>query len=209
MDSERRPSSACLVARPGVRRSVAAAASTIGAAMIAALSMSCSRDEPVRETSALLAESARAFNRAAAQPADPAAPASSDDWVRLGQRYRIERRFAECAAAFGEAVRAVPGDADSWADLADCRAASRGHDLAASRDEIGRALSIDPWHRKALWLRASLELQDGNYASAAATWRQLQDLLQPGSPDARIVAANIVEADLLAGSQPMVQRWPQ
>lgn len=115
-----------------------------------------------------------------------------------GQRLRVQRRFAEAAASFREAVEADPTDADSWADLADSAAAAAGNDLAVSREAILHALAIDPRHRKALWLRASLELQERRYASAAATWRELQALVETGSGDARVIAANIAEADALA-----------
>ena len=90
-------------------------------------------------------------------------------------------------------------DADAWADLADSSAAAAGKDLTVGREAILRALAIDPLHRKALWLRASLELQEGRYADAAATWRELQPLVQAGTSDARVIAANIAEADALAG----------
>ena len=116
-----------------------------------------------------------------------------------GQRLRVQRRFAEAAAKFHEAVLADPADADAWADLADSSAAAAGKDLTVGREAILRALAIDPQHRKALWLRASLELQEGRYADAAATWRELQLLVPAGSGDARVIAANIAEADALAG----------
>lgn len=115
-----------------------------------------------------------------------------------GQRLRVQRRFAEAAASFRQAVEADPADADSWADLADSSAAAAGNDLTVGREAILRALALDPRHRKALWLRASLELQEGRYAAAAATWRELQALVTPGSGDARVIAANIAEADALA-----------
>jgi tetratricopeptide (TPR) repeat protein len=120
--------------------------------------------------------------------------------VQSGQQLRVQRRFKEAEAAFREAVEADPADADSWADLADCAAAAAGNDLTVSREAIAHALRIDPKHRKALWLRASLELQERRYPAAAATWRELQSLIPPGSPDARVVAANIAEADALARS---------
>ncbi|MGE0030911.1 MAG: tetratricopeptide repeat protein [Steroidobacteraceae bacterium] len=115
-----------------------------------------------------------------------------------GQRLRVQRRFAEAAASFQTAVEADPMDADAWADLADSSAAAAGRDLTVGREAILRALAIDPRHRKALWLRASLELQEGRYADAAATWRELQPLVAAGSSDERVIAANIVEADALA-----------
>lgn len=115
-----------------------------------------------------------------------------------GEQLRVQRRFAEAAAAFHKAVEADPMDADAWADLADCAAAAAGNDLTAGRDAIIRAIQINPRHRKALWLRASLELQEQHYPAAAATWRELQALMPPGSTDARVIAANIAEADELS-----------
>lgn len=120
--------------------------------------------------------------------------------VAEGQRLRIQRKFPEAEQAFRKAVEADPADADSWADLADCSAVVAGHDLEAGRDAIEKALSINPQHRKALWLRASLELQKRQYRQAATTWRTLQTLVPPGSPDARVIAANITEADSLAAA---------
>lgn len=131
-----------------------------------------------------------------------AAPAAGVAAVRQqaleGQRLRVQRRFAEAEAAYREAVAADPTDADSWADLADSAAAAAGNDLTRGREAIQRALAIDPRHRKALWLRASLELQEQRYSTAAATWRELAALVPAGSTDARVIAANIVEADALA-----------
>jgi cytochrome c-type biogenesis protein CcmH/NrfG len=119
-------------------------------------------------------------------------------YVREGQRLRVQRRFSEAEQAYRKAVEADPTDADSWADLADAAAAAAGKDLSAGREALERALAINPRHRKALWLRASLELQEGSYAEAAATWRTLATLVAADSPDARVIASNIAEAEALA-----------
>jgi tetratricopeptide (TPR) repeat protein len=126
-------------------------------------------------------------------------PAGRDAMLQ-GQRLRIERRFSEAAEAYRAAVAADPSNADAWADLADCMAAAAGKDLTVGRDAIDRALAIEPQHLKALWLRASLELQEKRFAAAGATWRQLEVLVPPGSGDARIIAANVAEADALAAT---------
>lgn len=152
-----------------------------------------------------IVDAAVALNRVPASP-DPHAgvPASTGsvtvahEAVLEGQRLRVQRRFAEAAASYRRAVEANPADADSWADLADCLSAAAGKDLSAGREAIERALAIEPRHRKALWLRASLELQEGRYAAAAATWRELEPLVASGSGDARVIAANIAEAEALA-----------
>jgi cytochrome c-type biogenesis protein CcmH/NrfG len=127
-----------------------------------------------------------------------AAQSPAAKYVIAGQRLKVQRKFHEAELEFRKAVEADPGDADSWADLADCAAVAAGHDLTVGREAIDRALAINPQHRKALWLRASLELQEGRSAAAAATWRTLSALVPPGSPDARVIAANIAEADGLA-----------
>jgi cytochrome c-type biogenesis protein CcmH/NrfG len=126
------------------------------------------------------------------------AQGAAAEYVREGQRLRVQRRFSEAEQAYRKAVEADPTDADSWADLADAAAAAAGKDLSAGREALERALAINPRHRKALWLRASLELQEGKYAQAAATWRTLSTLVAAGSPDERVIAANIAEADALA-----------
>lgn len=152
-----------------------------------------------------IVDAAVALNRVApgANPHAGAGVAGGTDAVARaaaleGQRLRVQRRFAEAAQSYQRAVESDPADADSWADLADCLAAAAGRDLTAGRAAIGRALAIEPRHRKALWLRASLELQEGRYAAAAATWRELQPLVASGSSDARVIAANIAEAEALA-----------
>lgn len=152
-----------------------------------------------------IVDAAIALNRDAILASPHGALAVADDSrnvalraAHAGEQLRIQRKFAEAASAFREAVEADPTNADAWADLADSSAAAAGKDLTVGREAIERALAIDPHHLKALWLRASLELQEGRYPVAAATWRELQALVPPGSSDARVIEANIAEADALA-----------
>jgi cytochrome c-type biogenesis protein CcmH len=149
----------------------------------------------VRPADSWVVEAAIAMSRAEIDAGHAAAP------LHHVQALRVQRRFSEMADAYREAIRANPMDADAWADLADSLAAAAGHDLTAGRDAIMRALAIEPRHPKALWLRASLELQEERYAAAAATWRELQPLVSSGSTDARVIAANIAEADALAAAR--------
>jgi cytochrome c-type biogenesis protein CcmH len=178
-------------------------ASALGLATVAAVFVRPD-DAPV-PPSRWIQDAAVAFNRGPITDGPDAAlrgvATGARDAAMEGQRLRVQRRFAEAAASFQKAVEIDPADADAWADLADSAAAAAGKDLTVGREAILRALAIDPRHRKALWLRASLELQEGRYAEAAATWRELQPLVAAGSSDARVIAANIVEADALAGPE--------
>jgi len=163
--------------------------------------------EPPPAPSDWIVQAAAALNRAS-MPGNPHGgagmgagdPSSAQQLVLEGQRLRVQRRFAEAQAVYEQAVRADPMNADAWADLADSAASAAGNDLSKGREAIAHALAIDPRHLKALWLRASLELQEQRYTTAAATWRELHALVPPNSSDARVIAANIVEADALAKS---------
>jgi tetratricopeptide (TPR) repeat protein len=192
------------------RKGVLIAASAVGVVAVAITFQFLRTDESGSAVapSQWIVDAAVAMNRASIHGEEiresarvPAgSSAAAGQFAREGERLRVQRKFAEAEAAYREAVKADPMDADSWADLADSAAAAAGKDLTKGRDAITRALAINPHHRKALWLRASLELQEQHYAGAAATWRELQALVPAGSSDARVIAANIAEADELARS---------
>ena len=143
-------------------------------------------------------QSAAASGNLAPARAAMTTQAAGAKFVIEGQRLKVQRKFREAELEYRKAVEVDPRDADSWADVADCAAAAAGNDLTAGRDAIEQALAINPHHRKALWLQASLALQEGRYTAAADTWRTLSGLVTAGSPDARVIAANIAEADALA-----------
>jgi cytochrome c-type biogenesis protein CcmH len=124
-----------------------------------------------------------------------------DGWRRRAEELRSARRFPEARALYEKVAEAAPSDPDGWADLADASAAAAGGDLSAGRDAIDRALKLDPNHLKALWLDASLELQQKNYTKAAELWQRLLTLLPADSSDARIVRANLEETRALASPQ--------
>jgi tetratricopeptide (TPR) repeat protein len=132
----------------------------------------------------------------------PAASGAPADALRgEAKELRRAKRYAEARAAYAKLVEMVPGDVDAWADLADAQAAAAGNDLTAGAAAIDRALAIDRNHLKALWLKASLELQQKHFQSAAQLWERLLAQLPPDSNDARIVRANLEETRALASQQ--------
>jgi cytochrome c-type biogenesis protein CcmH/NrfG len=137
----------------------------------------------------------------AATAASAGAATEADRLRRSAQDLRLAKRFDEARAAYEKLVQATPDDVDAWADLADAQAAAAGGDLKAAGGAIDRALAIDPNHLKALWLKASLELQVQDYASAGQLWERLLAQLPPDSNDARIVRANLDETRALASTQ--------
>jgi cytochrome c-type biogenesis protein CcmH/NrfG len=120
-------------------------------------------------------------------------------WLALAEARRRTRDFPAARTAYARAIALGGLSADAWADYADVLASVSGGKLAGQpADAIRKALALDPRHAKALWLDASLALEQRRYADAVNNWRALKAVLPPQSPDVRIVDANIREAAQLA-----------
>ena len=125
-------------------------------------------------------------------------PSTANDWGARGIDQRRQRDFQGAAESFRRATVVAPASADAWADYADALAAANEGDLRKGATALDRALKLNPRHIKALWLRASLQLQVRDYAGAAKTWQTVLALVPPKSSDARIIRANLEEARALA-----------
>jgi cytochrome c-type biogenesis protein CcmH len=138
---------------------------------------------------------------AGASSAASAGGSASDPLRRQAEELYRAKRYAEARDAYAKLVAVLPGDVDAWANFADASAGAAGGDLKVGSDAIDHALALDPNHLKALWLKASLELQEKRYTSAAQVWERLLTLLPPASDDAEVVRSNLEEARTLAKSQ--------
>ena len=187
---------ALLLARTGRERTAFAA--VVASPLLAATAFAAVTSMPHR-TNPDAAGAAPAATAATASPAG--VPTEADGLRRTAEELRLARRFNEARDAYQKLVKASPNDVDAWADLADAQAAASNGDLRSARASIERALAIDPNHPKALWLKASLELEDQHYAEAGQLWERLLSQLPPDSNDARIVRANLDEARALAAKQ--------
>ncbi len=129
-----------------------------------------------------------------------AEPGDATGWGMLGRSYAALSRFPEASAAFAQAVKLLPGDAQLLADYADTLAMAQGRKLAGEpRRLIARALAADPNHVKALALAGSAAFDAGEYVEAVRYWERLAQVLPPDSEMASSVAASIAEARGLAG----------
>jgi cytochrome c-type biogenesis protein CcmH/NrfG len=129
-------------------------------------------------------------------------PADSAAWIALARIERSGRDYDAALAAYRKAIALSAMRADDWADYADVLASSTGRLSGAPAKAIAAALALEPKHAKALWLQASLALEEHRYADALRDWRALRAVVPDESSDARIVDANIEEARSLAGQQP-------
>lgn len=132
-------------------------------------------------------------------PVSGARPAAAAAEFAAADQLRKDGRYAEARDAFRRvAARGGRDVAAAWAGAADCAAAAAGGDLTAGAQDIERALAADPAEPKALWLKASLELQLKHYPSAVALWSRLLEVLPRDSADRPVVEANLAEARALA-----------
>ena len=127
--------------------------------------------------------------------------AAAQELIQEANTARRARKHAAARDAYVKLVARGAMTADTWADYADVTASLRGGALAGEAGTfIARALELDPRHAKALWLQGSLLHETGRYPEAVAVWERLASVLDPGSSDARLVAANIAEDRRLGGS---------
>jgi cytochrome c-type biogenesis protein CcmH len=121
-------------------------------------------------------------------------PEDADGWVLLGRSYQALERFPESADAYAHANALVRDDPNLLADYADVLAMTQDRRLSGKPAElIVRALAIDPKHKKALALAATVALEARDFSSSLAYWRRLAGELPAGSDEARQVADVIAE----------------
>ena len=114
---------------------------------------------------------------------------------------RREKKFAAAVGIYRELAASGQLNADGWADYADAAATVQGNRLAGEPESyIARALALDPRHPKALWLKASADEEAGRWSDAVMVWQLLATTLEPGSADARVVAANMQQDMKMTGA---------
>jgi cytochrome c-type biogenesis protein CcmH len=127
-------------------------------------------------------------------------PEDAEGWMMLGRSYAVMGRFAESSAAYAQAVKRVPPDAQLLADYADSLAMAQGRRLSGEPEKlIKRALAADPNNVKALVLAGTAAFDRNDRAGAIRYWEQALSVLPGESDMAQRVRASIAEAGGSAG----------
>lgn len=127
-----------------------------------------------------------------------ASPKDAESWLGLAALKRTQRDFDGAVEAYEKARDLKGMTADAWADYADALASRAGGSLQGpAAKAIDEALKVDKNHPKALWLKATLAVNERRYADASRLWKQLRDVLPEGSPDITIIDANLAESEQL------------
>jgi len=121
-------------------------------------------------------------------------------WAMLARSYKVMGRLPEAEQAFVKAGDLVNTDPDLLVDYADVLAARadnkiEGRPLAL----INQALVLNPQHPMGLMISGVAAYRRADYAIAVAQWEKLLALLEPGTPDAQQVEADIADARVKAG----------
>lgn len=102
------------------------------------------------------------------------APTDPVNWVQMGALYYGIRRFPEAVTHLRKAVEMDPKNVDANVNLAD--ALRQVDQTPGARHEIqsllARALTLDPYHDRALFLLGRMYLEDGKVDIAVSTLRR-------------------------------------
>jgi len=127
-------------------------------------------------------------------------PDDADGWTMLARSYETLGKHPQAVAAFAQAERLHPDDANLLADYADALAMTAGRKLDGPPTAlVQRALAIDPRNDKALALAGTAAFDRKDYAAAVRYWETLAQVEPADGPFAGQVQGGIAEARRLAG----------
>lgn len=130
-----------------------------------------------------------------------AQPGDLQGWMLLAQTYSVMHRSTDARDAYDHALRIDANNSVAMVGWAEADSLLReDHRIEGRAQELlERAVKVDPQSQRGLWLLGISQFQHDRYADAAATWRQLQPQLEPGSTVAKAVAEQIAVADARTG----------
>lgn len=131
-------------------------------------------------------------------------PDNPKGWAMLARSYKALGRLAEAEQAYAMAGKQVDTDPDLLADYADLMAARNGNSLEGPPMVLlNKALALNPLHPMSLMMVGNAAYRQGDYAGAIKHWEKLMTVLDPNSPDAEQVQADIADARARAGMKPL------
>lgn len=121
-------------------------------------------------------------------------PNNPEGWAMLARAYKLTGRLDEAERALGRVGPTINQDASLLADLAEILAQKNGALAGRPGELILQALQLEPDNAKALYLAGAAAFEEARYNVAIAHWEQLKKRFDPGSEEARNIAAGIAKA---------------
>lgn len=129
-----------------------------------------------------------------------AKPDNPTGWAMLARSYKVMGRFDEAEQAFINAGELVNTEPALLVDYADLLAVKANNNIEGRPLEmVNKALVINPRHPMGLMMAGVAAFRRADYKLAIVQWEKLLAELEPGSPDAEQVQANINDAKAKAG----------
>lgn len=128
-------------------------------------------------------------------------PEDAESWLMLARSYYFMKDYAAAGEIYARAS-ALLGDSDPnlLADWADTAAMAQGRQMAGKPYElVKKALSIQPYHQKALWLAGTASYQAEDYRTTLEYWQRLVSMFDEGSENYVQMQRNISEIKEMLG----------
>ena len=127
-------------------------------------------------------------------------PNDAEGWMMLGRTYFATGNVEGAQQALARAYELTPTDPMIVLAYAESIASNNDNQLEGRPAElISEALELEPNNATARWLAAMVAFQRGQFQSAATTWRNLLEQVDPESEDATELRTLISEAEQRAG----------
>jgi cytochrome c-type biogenesis protein CcmH len=127
-------------------------------------------------------------------------PDDAEGWMMLGRTYFATGDRERAQSALARAYELDPNDALIVMAYAESIATNNDNQLEGRPAElISEALELEPDNPTARWLAGMVAFQRGQFRSAATTWRNLLEKMEPESEDAAELRTLISEAEQRAG----------
>jgi cytochrome c-type biogenesis protein CcmH len=130
-------------------------------------------------------------------------PDDIEGWTMLARSYYFLKNYQAASETFSR-VASMTGESDAnvLADYADALAMAQGRNMQGRPyDLVKKALQVEPFHQKALWLAGTAAYQIQDYAAALQYWEKLITLFPEGTDGHNQMLRNIAEVKQLMGQE--------
>jgi cytochrome c-type biogenesis protein CcmH len=131
-------------------------------------------------------------------------PDNPKGWAILARSYKVMGRLDDAEQAFLKAGDLINTEPDLMVDYADLLAVRANNNIEGKPLAlVNKALVINPQHPMGLMMAGVAAYRRSDFKAAMAQWEKLKAVLEPDSPDAEQVAADIADARAKAGLPPL------
>ncbi|WP_455218221.1 c-type cytochrome biogenesis protein CcmI [Kaarinaea lacus] len=128
-------------------------------------------------------------------------PDDLDSWVMLARSYYFMKQYGPASETFARVSSMLQDtNPDILADYADALAMANGRNMAGRPYElVKKALTVQPFHQKALWLAGTASYQAQDFPTTLEYWKRLLQIFPKDSDNYQQMQRNIAEVQQRLG----------